>query len=91
MEFEQIVSYSRACLGLNPEVLKTLSGMVFRLAMLPCLIETGAVTLASHLLLGLPWTWSAMLGFSLAAVSPAVVVSCLLSLQVRGQVFFKTK
>jgi len=79
-----VVILLRACLGLNPEVLKTLSGMVFRLAMLPCLIETGAVTLASHLLLGLPWTWSAMLGFSLAAVSPAVVVSCLLSLQDKG-------
>ena len=68
-------------MGLNPEVLRTLSGMVFRLAMLPCLVETGAVTLTGHLLLGLPWSWAAMLGFALAAVSPAVVVSCLLSLQ----------
>ena len=74
--------------------------MVFRLAVLPCLMETAAVsmmmmimmimmmmsqvTLTSHLLLGLPWTWAAMLGFALAAVSPAVVVSCLLSLQDRG-------
>ena len=75
---------SRACLGLNPEVLSKLSGMVFRLAMMPCLMETGAVTLASHLMMGLPWAWAAMLGFALAAVSPAVVVSCLLSLQERG-------
>ena len=92
----------RACLGLNPSILVQLSGMVFRLAVLPCLMETAAVsmmmiimvmvmmmmmhqvTLTSHLLLGLPWTWAAMLGFALAAVSPAVVVSCLLSLQDRG-------
>ena len=79
-----VVILLRACLGLNPQVLRQLSGMVFRLAMLPCLIETSAVCLASHLLLGLPWTWAAMMGFSLAAVSPAVVVSCLLSLQDRG-------
>ena len=79
-----VVILLRACLGLNPEVLRQLSGMVFRLAMLPCLVETGAVTLAGHLMLGLPWAWAAMLGFALAAVSPAVVVSCLLSLQERG-------
>ena len=79
-----VVILLRACLGLNPQVLRQLSGLVFRLAMLPCLLETSAVCLASHLLLGLPWTWAAMMGFSLAAVSPAVVVSCLLSLQDRG-------
>jgi len=79
-----VVILLRACLGLNPEVLAQLSGMVFRLAMMPCLMETGAVTLAGHLMLGLPWAWAAMLGFALAAVSPAVVVSCLLSLQERG-------
>ena len=35
-------------------------------------------------LLGLPWMWGFMLGFVLSAVSPAVVVPCLLSLQTRG-------
>ena len=29
--------------------------MVFRLAMLPCLVETGTVTLVAALLLGMPW------------------------------------
>ena len=32
----------------------------------------------------LPWLWGFMLGFVLSAVSPAVVVPCLLSLQSRG-------
>ena len=31
-----------------------------------------------------PWMWGFMLGFVLAAVSPAVVVPCLLSLQEKG-------
>lgn len=58
--------------------------MVFRLAFLPCLGETLVVAVASHLLLGFPWLWGFMLGFVLAAVSPAVVVPCLLQLQERG-------
>jgi hypothetical protein len=56
----------------------------FRLAFLPCLAEAGVVGVVSHWLLGLPWLWSLMLGCVLAAVSPAVVVPCLLSLQDRG-------
>jgi NhaP-type Na+/H+ or K+/H+ antiporter len=56
----------------------------FRLAFLPCLAEAGVVGAVSHWLLGLPWLWSLMLGCVLAAVSPAVVVPCLLSLQDRG-------
>ena len=35
-------------------------------------------------MLGLPWLWAALLGCVLAAVSPAVVVPCLLTLQDRG-------
>ena len=35
-------------------------------------------------LLGFPWMWGFMLGFVLAAVSPAVVVPSLLGLQERG-------
>ena len=58
--------------------------MVFRLAFTPCLVETVVVAVASHLLLGFPWLWGFMLGFVLAAVSPAVVVPCLLQLQEKG-------
>ena len=79
-----VVILLRACLGLNPAILKQLSAMVFRLAFMPCIAEATAVALASYVCLGLPWIWGFMLGFILAAVSPAVVVSCLLSLQDRG-------
>jgi len=74
----------RAGLGLDPQALKQLSAMVFRLAFSPCLAEALVVAVASHLFLGFPWLWGFMLGFVLAAVSPAVVVPCLLSLQERG-------
>ena len=79
-----VVILIRAGLGLDPDKLRRLSGMVFRLAFLPCLAESCTVALASHFILGLPWLWAFMLGFVLAAVSPAVVVPCLLSLQQRG-------
>ena len=58
-----------------------IAGLVFRLAFTPCLVETFVVAVASHLLLDFPWLWGFMLGFVLAAVSPAVVVPCLLQLQ----------
>lgn len=74
----------RAGLGLDPTALKQLSAMVFRLAFLPCLAETAVVAVTSHYMLGLPWLWGFMLGFVLAAVSPAVVVPCLLALQEKG-------
>ncbi len=60
--------------------------MVFRLAFCPCLAEAVTVAVASHLILGFPWLWGFMLGFVLAAVSPAVVVPCLLQLQQEGWV-----
>ena len=47
-------------------------------------LETLTVAIASHLLLGFPLIWGFMLGFILAAVSPAVVVPCLLQLQEKG-------
>ena len=74
----------RAGLGLDPVKLRSLSLMVFRLAFLPCLGESCIAAILSHFILGLPWLWGFMLGFVLSAVSPAVVVPCLLSLQSRG-------
>ncbi|TRY75264.1 hypothetical protein TCAL_08307 [Tigriopus californicus] len=79
-----VIILMRAGLGLDPEALKRLSALVFRLAFLPCLAETSVVAVASHFLLGFPWLWGFMLGFVLAAVSPAVVVPCLLQLQKEG-------
>lgn len=74
----------RAGLGLDPVTLKKLSFTVLRLAASPCMIECIAEAIAAHYLLGLPWEWGFMLGFVLAAVSPAVVVPSLLNLSDRG-------
>ena len=79
-----IVILMRAGLGLDPEALRRLSGMVFRLAFTPCLVETTVVAVTAHFLLKMPWLWGFMMGFVLAAVSPAVVVPCLLALQEKG-------
>jgi len=74
----------RAGQGLDPDALRRLSFMVFRLAATPCLVETTVVATVAHYLLGFPWLWGFMVGFIIAAVSPAVVVPCLLTLSERG-------
>ena len=64
--------------------------MVIRLAFTPCLVETIIVGISSRLLFKyaldyeFPWLWGFLLGFILAAVSPAVVVPSLLELQDKG-------
>ncbi|BFZ03690.1 hypothetical protein BsWGS_06729 [Bradybaena similaris] len=75
---------TRAGLGLDPQALRRLSFVVVRLAFLPCLAETLVDGIACHLILGFPWPWGFMLGFVIAAVSPAVVVPSLLGLSYRG-------
>ena len=63
---------------------RKLSWGVVRLAFLPCLVEAVTAAVCAHLMLGFPLAWGFMLGFVLAAVSPAVVVPCMLSLQHKG-------
>ncbi|XP_075266373.1 sodium/hydrogen exchanger 9B2-like [Convolutriloba macropyga] len=75
----------RAGLSLNPKGVLEMSGVVVRLAFCPGVVTEGpVVAILAHFLLGLPLLWALMLGFILAAVSPAVVVPSLLSLQNRG-------
>ncbi|XP_062598595.1 sodium/hydrogen exchanger 9B2-like [Saccostrea cucullata] len=74
----------RAGLGLDPVALRKLSLTVLRVALVPCLFEVATNAVSAHLLLGMPWTWSFMLGFALSAVSPAVVVPSLLTLADSG-------
>lgn len=75
---------TRAGLGLNPQALIRLKAVCVRLAVGPCLVEACVVALVSHFLLKLPWVWGFILGFVLAAVSPAVVVPSMLLLQREG-------
>merc|ERR1712226_1394055 len=58
--------------------------MVIHATFIPCFVESAAVAALSHFILGFPWTVGFMLGFVLAAVSPAVIIPCLMSLSERG-------
>ena len=73
-----------AGLELDPVALWNLSGMVVRATFIPCFVEAGAVCVFSMLLLGFDWNVGLMLGFVLAAVSPAVIIPSLMSLSERG-------
>uniref|UniRef100_T1ITF2 RRM domain-containing protein n=1 Tax=Strigamia maritima TaxID=126957 RepID=T1ITF2_STRMM len=73
---------TRAGLGLNPTALRRLSLVCFRLAFSPCLVETFVSSVSAHFLLyKMDWMFCFMLGFALAAVSPAVVVPGMLIAQ----------
>jgi hypothetical protein len=74
----------RAGLGLDLEKLRVMGLVTARLACFPCLAEATTVALVSRFILDLPAAWAGLLGFVIAAVSPAVVVPGMLDLQTRG-------
>lgn len=78
------VILTRAGLGLNGSALHHLKAVCLRVAVGPCVVEACTVAVVGHFLLELPWIWSFLLGFVLAAVSPAVVVPSMLLLQTQG-------
>jgi len=73
-----------AGLELDPVALWNLSAMVIRATFIPCFVEATAVAVFSVLLLGFTWPIGFMLGFVLAAVSPAVIIPSLMNLSERG-------
>ncbi|KAM4536719.1 sodium/hydrogen exchanger 9B2-like isoform 1-T2 [Odontesthes bonariensis] len=75
---------TRAGLGLDPSALSRLKAVFVRVAVGPCMLEASTIAVVSHFLLRLPWVWGFILGFVLAAVSPAVVVPSMLLLQREG-------
>ncbi|CAH1795960.1 unnamed protein product [Owenia fusiformis] len=74
----------RAVLGLDPASLTKAPGAIVRLAAIPCLIEAATVGVVSHFLLNFPWVWAFLLGFVIAPISPAVVISSMIVLQDQG-------
>ncbi|XP_063520003.1 sodium/hydrogen exchanger 9B1 isoform X2 [Pongo pygmaeus] len=74
----------RAGLGLDPQALRHLKVVCFRLAVGPCLMEASAAAVFSHFIMKFPWQWAFLLGFVLGAVSPAVVVPYMMVLQENG-------
>nr|XP_002128513.1 sodium/hydrogen exchanger 9B2-like [Ciona intestinalis] len=74
----------KAGLELDASALKKMKGVCLRLTALPCLVESVACAVACYLLLGFSWEWGFLLGFVLGAVTPAVIVPSLLTLQQKG-------
>ncbi len=79
-----IIILLRAGLGLKRENLIQVGSAAIRLSGIPCILEGATVMLLSHWLLGFTFAEAGMLGFIIAAVSPAVVVPGMLSLKEQG-------
>lgn len=79
-----VVILLRAGLGLDRQVLKRIGVTALKMSAIPGLCEGAAVMLLSRVLLDFSWAEGGMLGFILAAVSPAVVVPSMLELRDRG-------
>ncbi|MGK7907972.1 MAG: cation:proton antiporter [Synechococcus sp.] len=79
-----IVILIRAGLGISKETLNRIGGPAIRMSFVPGLLEGTAVTVAAYYLLELPFPEAGMLGFIIAAVSPAVVVPSMLQLKEGG-------
>ncbi|XP_046401429.1 sodium/hydrogen exchanger 9B2-like isoform X2 [Ischnura elegans] len=79
-----VLILTRAGLDLDPAALKRLYATVLRLGLVPWTVECTIIALMTHFLLGLPWIWGFLLGSIVAAVSPAVVVPCLIRLREKG-------
>ncbi|WP_434293696.1 cation:proton antiporter domain-containing protein [Clostridium botulinum] len=79
-----IVILLRAGLGLNKEELKLVGKTALKLSCIPGIIEGLFIAIASVKLLGFSFVQGGLLGFIIAAVSPAVVVPQMLNLIDKG-------
>ena len=79
-----VIILLRAGLGLRRQTLNKVSGTALRMATLPSLVEGGVIVLLAPLLFGISYLEGAILGFVVAAVSPAVVVPYMLDFMGRG-------
>lgn len=76
-----VIILTRAGLDVDPAALKRLSIPVLKLSLIPFTVETCSVMILSKYFLDLSWSYALLLGSIIAAVSPAVVVPCLLRLR----------
>ncbi len=76
-----IVILIRAGLGISKKTLNQVGGPALRMSCIPGICEGLSIIPMAHMLLGLPWLEAGMLGFIIAAVSPAVVVPQMLDLK----------
>lgn len=79
-----IVILIRAGLGINRTTLNKVGGPAVRMSFIPCIFEGSLILVSAHFLLDFSWIESGILGFVIAAVSPAVVVPQMLELKEGG-------
>jgi len=75
-----IIILLRAGLSLGKSQLATVGTVALKMSFIPCILEGTAVAFASVYILGFSGVQGFMLGFILAAVSPAVVIPAMLEL-----------
>lgn len=74
-----IIILLRAGFGIHMESLRKVGISAVKMSFIPDVVEGLTITFVSHYLLGLPLIEAGMLGFIIAAVSPAVIVPQMLS------------
>ncbi|WP_281774278.1 cation:proton antiporter [Methanobacterium formicicum] len=74
-----IIILLRAGFGIHMESLRKVGMSAVKMSFIPDVVEGLTITFISHYLLGLPLIEAGMLGFIIAAVSPAVIVPQMLS------------
>ncbi|OJF97097.1 sodium:proton antiporter [Alkalibacterium sp. 20] len=79
--FALIIILLRAGLGIKKEQIKEVGMIALKISSIPCLIEGFTVTGLAYYLLDFSFAEAGMLGFIIAAVSPAVVVPSMLDLK----------
>ncbi|MEO1856562.1 MAG: cation:proton antiporter [Rubritalea sp.] len=79
-----IIILSRAGLGISKSTLNRIGGPAIKMGIIPCIIEGGTITLLAWKFFGFQFYEAGMLGFIIAAVSPAVVVPAMLELKSGG-------
>ncbi|XP_014235913.1 sodium/hydrogen exchanger 9B2-like isoform X1 [Trichogramma pretiosum] len=79
-----VIILTRAGLDLDPAALKAMKITVPKIGLIPWFFEAGVVAVAGHYVLGLELLWALLAASVVAAVSPAVVVPCLLRLRGKG-------
>lgn len=82
--FALVVILLRAGLGIRKSVLNRMGRTALLMAVLPCLLEGGVLTVVLRMWMGFDWAVAGLTGFMLAAVSPAVVVPAMLRLSEEG-------
>lgn len=76
-----VVILLRAGLGINKDVLRSVGAVSLRMSFIPCVAEGLSIMLAAKYILNVSYIEAGMLGFIIAAVSPAVIVPFMIELK----------